>query len=146
LSSTLLLDTISPLPHGSYARLAVAYAHGEDKATGKEIDTVAPLTSVFGLGYDQVNFGSALNVKMVASKDEWQLDNNLDVAGYTVVDLTAYYVPVKDLTVRAGLFNLFDKKYWHYSDISGKTGTEAFNIDYQSQPGRNWGISLDYQF
>ncbi|EGR1133412.1 TonB-dependent hemoglobin/transferrin/lactoferrin family receptor [Vibrio cholerae] len=146
LSSTLLLDTVSPLPHGSYARLAVAYAHGEDKATGKEIDTVAPLTSVFGLGYDQVNFGSALNVKMVASKDEWQLDNNLDVAGYTVVDLTAYYVPVKDLTVRAGLFNLFDKKYWHYSDISGKTGTEAFNIDYQSQPGRNWGISLDYQF
>ncbi|ELF1353871.1 TonB-dependent hemoglobin/transferrin/lactoferrin family receptor [Vibrio cholerae] len=146
LSSTLLLDTVSPLPHGSYARLAVAYAHGEDKATGKEIDTVAPLTSVLGLGYDQVNFGSALNVKMVASKDEWQLDNNLDVAGYTVVDLTAYYVPVKDLTVRAGLFNLFDKKYWHYSDISGKTGTDAFNIDYKSQPGRNWGVSLDYQF
>ncbi len=95
LSSTLLLDTVSPLPHGSYARLAVAYAHGEDKATGKEIDTVAPLTSVFGLGYDQVNFGSALNVKMVASKDGWQQDNNLDVAGYTVVDLTAKYVPVK---------------------------------------------------
>ncbi|ENO8415979.1 TonB-dependent hemoglobin/transferrin/lactoferrin family receptor [Vibrio mimicus] len=145
-SSTLLLDTISPLPQGSYARLSIAYAHGEDKATGKEIDTVAPLTSVLGLGYEQADFGSALNVKMVASKNEWQVENNLDVAGYAVVDLAAYYVPVKDLTVRAGLFNLFDKKYWNYSDISGKTGTERFNLDYDTQPGRNWGISLDYQF
>lgn len=144
--STLLLDTLSPLPRGSYARFAVAYAHGEDKATGKEIDSVAPLTSVFGLGYQQAEFGTALNVKMVASKNDWQLDNNLDAAGYTVVDLTAYYVPVTDLTLRAGLFNLFDKKYWHYSDISGKTGTEKFSMDAQTQAGRNWGISLDYQF
>ncbi|MGL5653753.1 MAG: TonB-dependent receptor domain-containing protein, partial [Vibrio sp.] len=146
LSSTLRLDSISALPQGSYARLSVAYAHGEDRATGREIDTVAPLTSVVGLGYEQANFGSALNVKMVASKDEWQVEDNLDVAGYAVVDLTAYYVPVKDLTLRAGLFNLFDKKYWHYSDISGKTGSETFSNDYYTQPGRNWGISLDYQF
>ncbi|MBE4591163.1 ligand-gated channel [Vibrio navarrensis] len=146
LSSSLLLDKVSPLPHGSYARLSVAYAHGEDRSTGKEIDTVAPLTTVFGIGYEQIEFGSALNVKMVASKDAWLLEDNLDVAGYTVVDLTAYYSPMKDLTFKAGLFNLFDKKYWHYSDMSGKTGTEKFSNDYFTQPGRNWGLNVDYKF
>ncbi|MEZ8044576.1 TonB-dependent hemoglobin/transferrin/lactoferrin family receptor [Vibrio sp. 10N.222.54.F12] len=146
LSSTINLDTLLDAPFGTYTRLAVAYADGEDKSTGKSIDSVAPLTGTLGLGIERETFGSALNVKMVAAKDEWNSDDNVNVAGYTVVDLTAYYRPVTDLTLRAGLFNALDKKYWLYNDMSGRGHDSKFNTDIKSQPGRNWGISANYEF
>ncbi len=145
-SSTINLDNLFDAPYGTYTRLAVAYADGEDKKTHKSIDSVAPLTSTIGLGIERDKFGSAFNVKMVASKDDWNSDDNADVSGYTVVDLTAYYRPVTDLTLRAGLFNALDKKYWLYSDMSGSAHDSKFNTDIKSQPGRNWGLSANYEF
>jgi hemoglobin/transferrin/lactoferrin receptor protein len=82
---------------------------------------------------------------MVASKTDWELDDNLDASSYTVVDLTAYYRPMNDLTLRAGLFNALDEKYWQYQDLEGKTASTQ-GIDRRTQPGRNWGVNLNYDF
>lgn len=146
-SSKLYLDKAFNAPQGMYSRLAVAYADGEDKKTGDALDSVAPLTANVGLGINRHQYGTMLNVKMVASKTDWQSETNTDVAGYTLVDLTAYYQPIQDLTLRAGLFNIFDKKYWLYNDLSGRDATgETFSQDIKAQPGRNWSINIDYQF
>lgn len=146
-SSKLYLDKAFNAPQGMYSRLAVAYADGEDKKTGDALDSVAPLTANVGLGINRYQYGTMLNVKMVASKTDWQSETNTDVAGYTLVDLTAYYQPSQDLTLRAGLFNIFDKKYWLYNDLSGRDATgETFSQDIKAQPGRNWSINIDYQF
>ncbi|MDV7103964.1 TonB-dependent hemoglobin/transferrin/lactoferrin family receptor [Vibrio sp. TH_r3] len=145
-SSNVNLDELFDAPQGSYARASVAFLDGEDKNSGESLDSVAPLTGVVGLGIDKASFGSALNITMVAAKDQWQSDDNEEVAGYTLVDLTGYYKPMKDLTVSAGLFNVFDKKYWLYDDMAGRSETSSFNKDINSQPGRNWGVVVDYQF
>ncbi|WP_413284094.1 TonB-dependent hemoglobin/transferrin/lactoferrin family receptor [Vibrio sp. MA40-2] len=145
-SSNVNLDELFDAPQGSYARASVAFLDGEDKNSGESLDSVAPLTGVVGLGIDRASFGSALNITMVAAKDQWQSDDNEEVAGYTLVDLTGYYKPMKDLTVSAGLFNVFDKKYWLYDDMAGRSETSSFNKDINSQPGRNWGVVVDYQF
>lgn len=146
-SSKLYLDKAFNAPQGMYSRLAVAYADGEDKKTADALDSVAPLTANVGLGINRHQYGTMLNVKMVASKTDWQSETNTDVAGYTLVDLTAYYQPIQDLTLRAGLFNIFDKKYWLYNDLSGRDATgETFSQDIKAQPGRNWSINIDYQF
>ncbi|CAH8230562.1 TonB-dependent hemoglobin/transferrin/lactoferrin family receptor [Vibrio aestuarianus] len=146
-SSKLYLDKAFNAPQGMYSRLTVAYADGEDKKTGDALDSVAPLTANVGLGINRHQYGTMLNVKMVASKTDWQSETNTDVAGYTLVDLTAYYQPIQDLTLRAGLFNIFDKKYWLYNDLSGRDATgEIFSQDIKAQPGRNWSINIDYQF
>ncbi|CAH8209976.1 TonB-dependent heme and hemoglobin receptor HutA; TonB-dependent hemin, ferrichrome receptor [Vibrio aestuarianus] len=146
-SSKLYLDKAFNAPQGMYSRLTVAYAGGEDKKTGDALDSVAPLTANVGLGINRHQYGTMLNVKMVASKTDWQSETNTDVAGYTLVDLTAYYQPIQDLTLRAGLFNIFDKKYWLYNDLSGRDATgETFSQDIKAQPGRNWSINIDYQF
>ncbi|MDE1340199.1 TonB-dependent hemoglobin/transferrin/lactoferrin family receptor [Vibrio aestuarianus] len=146
-SSKLYLDKAFNAPQGMYSRLTVAYADGEDKKTGDALDSVAPLTANVGLGINRYQYGTMLNVKMVASKTDWQSETNTDVAGYTLVDLTAYYQPIQDLTLRAGLFNIFDKKYWLYNDLSGRDATgETFSQDIKAQPGRNWSINIDYQF
>ncbi|SMY15696.1 TonB-dependent hemoglobin/transferrin/lactoferrin family receptor [Photobacterium aquimaris] len=147
LSANLWLDEIINAPMGTYAKATIAYQDGEDKQTGKTLDTIAPLTSVVGIGYDAPNetWGTALDVTMVAAKDNWQDKNNLNVAGYTVVDLTTYYHPVKDMTVRAGLFNALDKEYWQYQDMAGANKTTN-GIERRSQPGRNFGINVNYDF
>ncbi|UPQ89896.1 TonB-dependent hemoglobin/transferrin/lactoferrin family receptor [Vibrio sinaloensis] len=146
-SSTILMDQAFNAPQGIYTRLAVAYAQGKDKNTGKALDSVAPLTADLGIGLNRDTYGALANLKMVARKSDWNSDTNVDAPGYTLVDLTAYYRPMQDLTFRAGLFNALDKKYWLFDELAGRDATgEKFNIDSKSQPGRNWGITVDYQF
>ncbi|RJX69996.1 TonB-dependent hemoglobin/transferrin/lactoferrin family receptor [Vibrio sinensis] len=130
-------------PQGLYSRLSVAYANGEDTKTGKELDSVAPLTAVLGLGYNEPNqkYGALVNYKIVAKKDEWQQADNVTAPSYTTLDLTAYYRPMQDLTLRAGLFNAFDEKYWAYDDLQGENDGLK---DFDTQAGRNWGINLEY--
>ncbi|WP_419240018.1 TonB-dependent hemoglobin/transferrin/lactoferrin family receptor [Photobacterium leiognathi] len=147
LGAKLWLDEVIAAPMGTYARASVAYMNGEDKKTGKKLDSVAPLTSVVSLGYDspEETWGSAIDVTMVASKDKWQEKDNVNAAGYTVVDLTTYARPAKDLTIRAGLFNALDKKYWQYQDLEGAKPTTD-GLDRRTQPGRNFGVNVKYDF
>ncbi|OZS41445.1 TonB-dependent hemoglobin/transferrin/lactoferrin family receptor [Photobacterium sanguinicancri] len=151
---SLYLDEAMGAPMGTYSRLSVAYAKGENKETGEAIETVAPLTTVVGVGYDSASekWGSVVNLTVVASKsgDEWEkpaqgTEANVEAPSYAVVDLTAYYRPTQDLTLRAGLFNAFDEKYWLYQDLNGVTESTK-GIDRRTQPGRNWGVNLDYSF
>ena len=146
-SSTFLLDEAFNAPKGSYSKFSIAYAEGYDKDSGKHIDSVAPLTSNFSLGYDQQSglFGGKLNINMVASKDNWSESKIVSVPGYSVVDITAYYRPKTDLIIRAGLFNLLDKEYWLYDDLSGFESGNA-GLARKSQAGRNWGINAQLDF
>lgn len=144
LSATLHLDQVA-LPDGSYLRTAVSYAKGENDDNGRELNTVAPLTGVLGLGLQRQSFGGELTLKVVDSKDEWQETDHADAPAYSLVDLTSYYKPTPDLTLRAGLFNALNEKYWAYNDMSTSgSGTGGSAID--TQPGRNWSISADYSF
>lgn len=146
-SSTLLLDEAINAPKGMYSKFSIAYLEGYNKDTNKALDTIAPLTSDLSLGYDAANgkLGSLLNIKMVASKADWADDAIESVAGYTVVDVTAYYRPVADVTLTAGLFNAFDKQYWLYDDVSSvKSGDKG--VDRKAEAGRNWGVTVDWKF
>ncbi len=132
-------------PKGMYSRLSVAYADGEDKSTGRQLNSISPLTANIGLGYNSANekFGALVNYKFVAKKDEWESEDNIEAPSYNIVDLTAYYRPIEDMTLRAGLFNVFDEKYWLFNDL---TGEDESLDDFDSQAGRNWGVSVEYNF
>ncbi|MGR5219177.1 TonB-dependent hemoglobin/transferrin/lactoferrin family receptor [Vibrio parahaemolyticus] len=148
-SSTALLDRLLYGPTGLYAKFSIAYTEGKDLKTGKELDTISPLTAVLALGYDDVinNWGGITSLTMVGRKTEWQEEDNVDAPGYAVMDVTAYYKPLEDLTLRAGLFNAFDTKYWLYEDLRNKTSSSTHrNNDLYTQPGRNWGVNLEYMF
>ncbi|HAS6347048.1 TPA: TonB-dependent hemoglobin/transferrin/lactoferrin family receptor [Vibrio vulnificus] len=146
LSSDILLDDAINAPKGLHSKLSIAYAKGKDKETGNALDSVAPLTAVLGLGYhnQDLKFGGLANLTLVDKKDDWSKEDAFDSAGYGVVDISAYYTPLKDLTLRAGINNLFDKEYWSYQDVRNITTTT--NKDFLSQPGRNWSVSVDYKF
>ena len=155
LKGELWLDEAMGAPAGLTLHGAVALAEGTNEVTGKPLESIAPLTGVLGLSYDHPSrrYGGALNLTLVAAKDQRDIDNEdrFEAPGYGVVDLTTYYSPVPDLTLRAGLFNIADKKYWHWEDIRGlsKTGRSPLpesGLSRYAQPGRNVSISAKYVF
>ena len=156
--SQIWLDSAINAPEGTSLRTAIAYAEGKDKTNGEKMNSVAPLTAVFGLGYDDMSgdWGSELVWTLVKGKSDSDISNKelqssdqdagkqqFNPAGYGLVDLTAYYVPVEDVTLRAGLFNITDKKYYEWNDIRGKTSDYA-GLDRLTQPGRNVSISVKW--
>ncbi|EJL7978659.1 TonB-dependent hemoglobin/transferrin/lactoferrin family receptor [Vibrio cholerae] len=149
-SSKLQLGEVTSLPKGTYLRLTGAWSEGEDKTTHDSIDSIAPLTGVLALGFDRHDgfYGWESTITGVASKsgDDWSDKDNVDVAGYAIVDVTAYTQPVKNLTIRGGVFNLFDKKYWNSGRMEGLTSSSISNSDALSSPGINFGLNAKYEF
>ncbi|NMZ22764.1 TonB-dependent hemoglobin/transferrin/lactoferrin family receptor [Pseudomonas proteolytica] len=146
-------------PQGLYTKGAIAYAHGRNDETGQPLNSVNPLKGVFGLGYDQDNYGALVSWTLV--KQQNRVDSTTFFApdgitangpfktpGFGIVDLTGFYKVTNDLTVNGGLYNLTDKKYWNWDDVRSYDGvgeagvTSPASLDRLTQPGRNFAINL----
>ncbi|MFK3969984.1 TonB-dependent receptor [Pseudomonas sp. NPDC087358] len=156
LKGRLNLDSFGA-PHGLYTQGSLAYLYGRNDDSGQPINSVNPLTGVFGLGYDQGNYGGLLNWTLVKRKTRVDDTNfhapdgsstQFKTPGFGLLDLTGYYKVSDDVTVSGGLYNLADKKYWLWDDVRGYDGvgeagvTAPANLDRLTQPGRNFAINL----
>ncbi len=150
----LWLDDALGAPAGTTARASLAFADGEGKQSGgktEPLNSVAPLTAVLGLGYDDPSetWGSELSWTLVKGKSGSDVksengEEQFNPSGYGLVDLTAYYKPARNLTLRAGVFNITDREYWLWDDIDGKA-TDFDGLDRFSQPGRNFSVSATWE-
>ena len=144
-------------PQGLYTQGSIAYAHGRNDDNGQPLNSVNPLTGVFGLGYEQANYGGLLSWSLVKRKT--RVDDTTFFApdgqssqfrtpGYGVLDLSGFYKVTDDVTVNAGLYNLTDKKYWQWDSVRGYDGqgeagvTQPANLDRLTMPGRNFAINV----
>ncbi|WP_281630527.1 TonB-dependent hemoglobin/transferrin/lactoferrin family receptor [Vibrio sp. St2] len=147
-SNTFYWDEIAPV-EGFSSRIAAVYTEGEDHE-GKPLNSVNPWNAIVGVNYDSPtgSWGTSFSVSYTAGKDAKDInssgssDEYITISSATVADLTAYYVPVEDLTLRAGIFNLADKEYYNWNDVRGLTEE---NKDL-TQAGRNWAITAKYEF
>ncbi|QKS82608.1 TonB-dependent receptor [Pseudomonas bijieensis] len=144
-------------PKGLYTQGSVAYAYGRNADTGEPLNSVNPLTGVFGLGYDQDHYGTLLSWTLVKKKDRVD-DSNFNspdgvssqfkTPGFGILDLSGFYKVTDDITVSGGLYNLTDKKYWLWDDVRGydSVGEAAVlnpaNLDRLTAPGRNFAVNL----
>ena len=62
---------------------------------------------------------------------------------YSVFNLRANWQPRKDLNLNVGIGNLFDKKYWRWSDVRGVEAASPV-LDAYTGPGRNISVTLRY--
>jgi hemoglobin/transferrin/lactoferrin receptor protein len=140
---------------GITGRLAVSYAKGIVTGTGgakSPLSTIDPVKLVAGLGYDAPDrrFGGQVIATHSAQKP---LSATTGVCtgtcfrpgAFTILDATAYVRIGEALTVRAGVFNLFDRKYTWWSDVRGLAASSAVTDAY-TQPGRNASVSLTARF
>jgi len=146
-------------PQGLYTQGSIAYAYGRNDDSGEPLNSVNPLKGVFGLGYEQDNYGGLLSWTLVKKQD--RVDSKTFFApdgdsangpfktpGFGILDLTGFYKVTHDVTLNAGLYNLTDKKYWNWDDVRsydsvGEAGvTGPANLDRLTQPGRNFAINV----
>lgn len=144
-------------PQGLYTQASIAYARGRNDDNGQPLNSVNPLTGVFGLGYEQSSYGGLLSWTLVKRKT--RVDDTTFFApdgqssqfrtpGYGVLDLSGFYKVTDDVTVNAGLYNLTDKKYWQWDSVRGYDGqgeagvTQPANLDRLTMPGRNFAVNV----
>ena len=127
----------------------MAYARGDNETDDVPIDTVDPLTVVAGLRYDNANgnWGGELLVTAVDKKDRVSSDSVVQPDNYTIVDLIADWELGDSLSLRLGVFNLFDEEYAHWQNIQGLNAvSSADTIANAYQPGMNIRLGFTVEF
>lgn len=160
------------LPDGLYSTLAYNEVKVKDRqvkdgyaiATDPILDAVQPARVIAGLGYDSPDgkWGMGWLATYSAAKKDNELTGNryygavsVDVlskksrAWYTY-DLTGYYHLNDHLTLRAGIYNLANRKYSTWESVRQST-INAVNQDTGSPAryaaaGRNFVLSLEGKF
>lgn len=140
---------------GLYATLALSYAKGDviDPAGARSpLSTIDPLKLVAGVGYrdKQGRFGGQVimthSARVAASRTTGVCTPDcFRPDAFTILDATAFARIVDGLTLRAGIFNILDKKYAWWSDVRGLASTSTVTDAY-TQPGRNASVSLSFRF
>jgi len=132
----------------------VSYAHGNSESDGVEtpLASVEPLKWVAGLDWTAPGnrFGAQLQTVHSQGKSASRAGISCTPTcflpeSFTVVDVLGWWNVTDALSLRAGVFNLTDEKYFWWSDVRGVASTATFR-DAFSQPGRNASISVSMQF
>ncbi|WP_459618676.1 TonB-dependent hemoglobin/transferrin/lactoferrin family receptor [Bordetella sp. 2513F-2] len=135
----------------------LAWAVGKDQDTGQHLNSVAPLKAIVGLGYARERWGADAQLTTALRRSEVEYPEasgdapyaDFKAPGYGVVDLSGYWRPaaVRGLKIQAGIYNLFDKKYWNALNVR-TAGPQALPhpVDWYTEPGRSVRVSLTYQY
>lgn len=152
------------LGSGFLARGAVSYARGASRTNGVNTPLVSidPVKLTGGLTYRAPSnkFGGDFSVIHSARKTAGRAgvtcpgatqgspstsQNCFMPPSFTVADLTAWVAVTDFATLRAGVFNLTDEKYWWWADARGLADNSVVKDGY-TQPGRNYSVSLAVKF
>uniref|UniRef100_UPI00358F6008 TonB-dependent hemoglobin/transferrin/lactoferrin family receptor n=1 Tax=Haemophilus influenzae TaxID=727 RepID=UPI00358F6008 len=151
--------------------LSYKYTYQKGRMDGNiPMNAIQPKTMVYGLGYDHPSqkFGFNFYTTHVASKnpedtydiyaeDKQQTDTSIKwrSKSYTILDLIGYVQPIKNLTIRAGVYNLTNRKYitWDSARSIRSFGTSnvieqttGLGINRFYAPGRNYKMSVQFEF
>lgn len=138
-----------------YAHAALAWMKGRIGAAashGVSLSQAYPKKAILGLDYNyHGTWGAELDWTLVGKGQKpSNPSRQFRTPGYGVLDLTAWWQPLDNLTLTAGVYNAGDKKYWLSSDVNGfATQTrngEPINLDNFTQPGRHYAFNLRYEF
>ncbi len=137
---------------GWRAEAALAHARGSDESANQPLDTIEPTRLFLALVREAGTWGAEARLRAAAAVKRVN-DTNGGVPspwfrppGYEVLDLAAWWKPSRQLRVSLALNNLFDKKYWLWSDIRLADARNPAGVDFYSQPGRNAAARVEYIF
>lgn len=141
------------LPSGFRLNAAAAYAQGDVISAGQPLNSIEPLRMSVTLNWEGAMAGApvGMEARIRAASRKSRVDKTdgdyFRTPGYAVADLSAWWQVHRQARVSLAVNNLFDQKYWLWSDVrqAGLTPTEPGPAFY-TQPGRNLAASLQLDF
>jgi len=146
------------------ANAAMAYSYGQQTQNGitAPLNTIQPLRAVLGMRYDAIEWGAFANLVWNQGKAVSNVNFNSNTGGTanqfltpasTILNLTGYWKPAKQITVNFNLNNVFNSTYWNWAGVQGSVTTVSspmYNAAAAQQSAtaapRNVQISLRYDF
>jgi len=152
---------------GGFALMgAASYARGHSTTNGVNtpLQTIDPAKFTAGLAWrdPEGRFGGQLSAVHANKKSLGRVGVTCTGGcfappSFTTLDATAYFNLTDAVTLRGGVFNITDEKYWWWSDVRGQSAVaippSAMNpagtplvVDGYTAPGRNYSVSLAVKF
>ncbi|ASP17405.1 hemin receptor [Neisseria sp. KEM232] len=182
MTGRLNLNSITPLPEGWKLFGALGYSRG-NLSGDADLLSIQPFKTIIGLDYEQPDgkWGVFSRLTHTGAKHagdaKYKNCNHPDYRDegkcvYSVwphlnksawiFDMFGYYKPTKTLTFRAGVYNLFDRKYHTWDSLRGLNITGGLvnsvgvrpnrtyggypGLERFYAPGRNYAVSLEWKF
>ncbi|MCK9643438.1 TonB-dependent hemoglobin/transferrin/lactoferrin family receptor, partial [Haemophilus influenzae] len=169
IASQISLGKITQFLNGLNLSYKYTYQKGRIDG-GIPMNAIQPKTSVYGVSYAHPadKFGLDLYFTHVSAKnaedtynmfykEEGKTDSTIKwrSESYTTIDLLGYIKPIKNLTLRAGVYNLTNRKYitWDSARSIRPFGTSnminkdtGLGINRFNAPGRNYRMSVQFEF
>jgi hemoglobin/transferrin/lactoferrin receptor protein len=145
------------MPNGISLKTALAFTKGsteDNGAASQPLNTVNPFSAVFGVRYEPTErwfvqtdllFQAAKKQQDIASDACSQNNTCFSPPSSFVVDVRGGYRFNKHVSAYLGIHNLFDRKYWNWSDVRGIT-SDSKVLDAYTAPGRSVSVSMKVDF
>lgn len=138
------------------ADFSLAWQQGTQKvsSTSERVDfTAPPLKAVVGLNYTIPDYNLTLGATttLVSAVTRTDSDTDFRPGGYALLDLGARWRPTESATLRFGVKNVFDQRYFQadaasYSVTASDSAARTNPIELQTGAGRTFEFSLNVTF
>ncbi|CAI8761698.1 MULTISPECIES: TonB-dependent hemoglobin/transferrin/lactoferrin family receptor [Burkholderia] len=146
------------MPNGLTLKTAMAFTKGSTQNNGaasQPLDTVTPFSAVFGVRYEPgERWFVQTDLLFQTAKRDKDIPADACPGARTscfappssfVVDLRGGYRFNKHVSATIGIRNLFDRKYWNWSDVRG-LASDAQVLDAYTSSGRTVAVSMKVDF
>lgn len=128
---------------------AIYKARGENKDNGQPLNSVGPAQAVLGVNW--LDAGGDYQFRLQATlTDDWsERDDStgelFEPPGYATFDFYYSQMIGDRVTLRAGLLNLTDRRYWKWANVRGLAPDDPV-IPYLAEAGRNLSVGLSMRW
>lgn len=127
----------------------ISYTRGKRRDTGDNLYRIAPLSARTLLSYRQPDWHIGMEAETVAAQNKVADENNEQkTGGYAIFNLQAGKTLQNDLTIDAGVRNLFDREYTtHLSGYNRvRDNPDIAEMARLAAMGRSVYVNLNYQW
>ncbi len=164
-SGSFNLDTFSDKLKGAKLVGSIGMADGET-GEGLSILPIQPLKYVYGIDYEHPSekWGIYARGTYLGAKKETDTYHRSETGGRTtwkwrnkeanIFDLFGWWKPYKNVTLRAGVYNITNKRYQTWDSLRGildhskvnHVNDNGLGLERYYQPGRNYNMTLEVKF
>lgn len=137
------------------ATASLAYVHGDNDSDHRPLAQIPPLEGTLGLKYHHDKVEAGLLWRGVQAQTRYDLNSGSETgydlgasSGFGILSANVAYKVNKEITVAAGVDNIFDKNYAEFISRSG-TAIPALGIASSfrvNEPGRTIWVKASYRY